>query len=129
MHNKVENLFAIVPVEIFDSALAEEADKKNLDVVKNQPLDAIITFSPVSERVSTLHNSTKLGGDILDKNDIYFSLFGHEDTAILAVHKPTFILTIAEITPPSWTSLNSAKTNKNKIADTPGRATILVASA
>ena len=106
IHGEVVDLFKVTSADKLD----ENSRQKMFDQVKNLQLDAMIFKSPVDESLQVLHHSYKLGGDLLNKEEIYFSLFGGGTVAVPVVYKPKSILTIASIDCPGWTTIKAIRT-------------------
>ena len=75
IHSEVSELFKIAPEMLEGATLKEEVADKMLAAVGELPVDVMITPSPVSESIDLLHHTTKLGGDLLNKEVIYFSRY------------------------------------------------------
>ena len=80
-----------------------------MDLVKDLEVDTMIKYSSVTESIVTLHHTSKIGGDILNKEETLFSLLGHSTTAYPLVFKPTSLLTITEVTCPTWSTIKARK--------------------
>ena len=129
VHNEVVAMFQTSNDNIVDGNIEESVRKTMLDGAKDLPVDIMMFPCPVSEGMNIVHHTTKVGGTILDKEEFYFSLAGAGDTAIPLVYKPTALLTVTEVTAPTWTSLNGAKTREDLDNAALGRATIKFTSA
>ena len=100
-----------------------------LDAAKDLPVDIMMFPCPVTNGMNIVHHTTKVGGTILDKEEFYFSLVGAGDTATPLVYKPTALLTVTEITAPTWTTLNAANTKKDLDNAAVSRTTMTLTSA
>ena len=129
IHNEVVAMFKTSNDNVLDNKIKENARKMMLDEAKDLPVDIMMFPCPVTNGMSIVHHTTKVGGTILDKEEFYFSLAGAGDTAIPLVYKPTALLTVTEITPPTWTTLNAAKTKEDLDNAALGRATVKLTSA
>ena len=118
IHKEVVDLFKVTDANELD----ESSRQKMIDSAKDLPLDAFIIKSPVDESIQVLHHCSKIGGDLLNKESIYFSLYGAEFTAIPVVFKPKSILTIAKVDCPSWTTLQAIKTKTDFLNAAPAAA-------
>ena len=94
MHNEVVELFNVNSTV----DLSESARKSMMNSVKDLELDTMITYSSVTNIIVTLHHASKIRGDILNKENAYFSLLGHDTTSYHFVFKLTSILIITEVT-------------------------------
>ena len=103
--------------------------KLSIDKAKDLPIDIMMFPSPVTEGLTILHNTSKVGGTILDKDETYFSLMGGGDTAIPLVYKPSAIFKVTEIAVPTWTTLNGIKTKGDLDTAAAGRSTTKLTSA
>ena len=106
IHGEVVDLFKVTSADQLD----ENPRQKMFDQAMNLQLDAMLVKSPVDDSLQVLHHSYKLGGDLLNKEEIYFSLFGGGTVAVPVVYKPKSILTIASIDCPGWTTIKAIKT-------------------
>ena len=122
VHNEVVAMFSPTNDKIHNGEIKESAGKLMLDEAKDLPIDTMMFPSPVDKGMTVVHNTAKVGGTILDKNEIYFSLAGASDTAIPLVYSPTAIFKMTDITAPTWTTLNAAKTTADLDGATPGRS-------
>ena len=110
IHDEVVEIFKVNNDDLEDDQLKESARKRMMDEVKDLPLDTMITLSPVTEGIDVLHHTSKLGGDILDKKEVYFSLLGYSESALPVAYKPSSILTVTEVQCPTWTNLKGVTT-------------------
>ena len=86
------------------------------------PLEKMITFSPVSKKLEILRHTTKLGGgDLLNKQVLYFALIGQAKEEISIAFETKSVLTVTEITPPIWVTLNGTKGEEDLDSENPGR--------
>ena len=109
IHGKVVDLFKVTSID----ALNKDSRQKMFNQVKDLQLDTMIFESPVGESLQVLHHSYKLGGDLLNKKEVYFSLFGGGPVAVPVVYKPKSILTIASIDCPGWTTNKAIKASED----------------
>ena len=112
IHNEVTDLFKVKPEHLDGNELKEDIMEKMLVSITDLPLDTMATVCPVTDNIEILHHTTKLGGDILNKEVIYFSLTGKGKTAVPVIYKPKSILKLAEVQCPTWTQLNAVKDEK-----------------
>ena len=97
IHNEVVELFNVNSAAV----LSESACKSMMDSVKDFEVDTMIIYSLVTESIATLHHTSKIGEEILNKEETYFSLLGHGATTYPLVFKPISLLTITEVTCPT----------------------------
>ena len=100
------DLFKVTGIDELDDV----SRAKVLNPVKVLSLDALLIQSPVHNGMELLHHMTKIGGTLLNKKEIYFSLFGTEKLAIPITYNPKSILTIAKVSCPTWLSLKAIST-------------------
>ena len=68
-------------------------------------VNSIIFTSPLDDMV-ILHNNSKVGGDILNKNIECFRLFGEGKYVIALKYKPSSTLKCNKVEIPSWNTIN-----------------------
>ena len=129
VHNEVVAMFQVDDADVLDGEIKESARKPMIDKAKDLPIDIMMFPSPVTDGLTILHNTSKVGGTILDKHETYFSLMGGGDTAIPLVYKPSAIFKVTEIAAPTWTTLNGIKTERDLDTATVGRAFTKLTSA
>ena len=76
VHNEVVTMFQTNNDTIVDGNIEESARKTMLDAAKDLSIDIMMFTCPVSEEMNIVHYAIKVGGTILDKDELYFSLAG-----------------------------------------------------
>jgi hypothetical protein len=118
IHNEVVNQFKITQDRLDGDKLSDISIERMMTSIADLPLDAMITFCPVSDNIDVLHHTSKIGGDILNKVITYFSLTGAGETAVPVVYKPSSALKVTEIQCPTWSTLNGV-TNEGELDTAP----------
>ena len=72
-----------------------------LNTTKDLPIDNMVFSSPVTDGLNVVHHTVRVGGALLKRDEIYFSLVGAGATIIPLVYKLTSILQVTEITTPT----------------------------
>ena len=101
IHNEVMNLFKVKPEHLDGNDLKQDIMEMMFASVADLPLDTLATVCPVTDNIEILHHTMKLGGEILNKETIYFSLMGNSKTVIPVTFKPKSILKLAEVQCPT----------------------------
>ena len=99
IYHEVIALFKTAPDILEDDNLKEEAVKKMLMAASVLPMDTVVTLSPINSNIEILHHTMKFGGDLQNKEIIYFSLIGTGTSTVPVVYSPKSILSTVEIAP------------------------------
>ena len=106
IHEDVVDLFKINDATPID----DDSRTKMLDRITKITTNAVLTQSPVNGEMMLLHQISTVGGDILNKTQEYFGLFGSGNAAIAMNFNPATLLHPNEVECPSWATLSKVTT-------------------
>ena len=106
IHEDVVDLFKINDATPTD----DDSRTKMLDRITKITTNAVLTQSPVNGEMMLLHQISTVGGDILNKTQEYFGLFGSGNAAIAMNFNPATLLHPNEVECPSWATLSKVTT-------------------
>ena len=108
IHQEVVDLFKIPNAD----PLSDDARAKMMERISKISTNAILMQSPVNGEMMLLHQVSTVGGDIINKNEEHFGLFGATSTAIPMKFTSKAILHCNEVECPFWATLRMVTTEE-----------------
>ena len=108
IHEEVVDLFKIINAD----ALDDDERAKMMEEITKVNTNAILMQSPVNDEMMLLHQVSTVGGDILNKIQEHFGLFGSSNTAIPMKFASKALLQSNEVECPSWATLSMVTTEE-----------------
>ena len=108
IHEEVVDLFKIINAD----ALDDDERAKMMEKITKVNTNAILMQSPVNDEMMLLHQVSTVGGDILNKIQEHFGLFGSSNAAIPMKFASKALLQSNEVECPSWATLSMVTTEE-----------------
>ena len=106
IHEEVVDLFKIINAD----ALSDDERAKMLEKITKISTNAILMKSPVNDEMMLLHQLSTVGGDLLNRTQEHFGLFGADNAAIPMKFTSKALLHSNEVECPSWATLSLVTT-------------------
>ena len=92
--------------------LSKDACTKILKNIIVLNVNVFFMESPMRDDMMTIHQISKIGGDLLNPKVEYFGLSGFFPSTVPIRFCSRYILAISEVNAPSWATINSITTTE-----------------